>query len=54
VQSPPEAWRRSRNFFLGYFVSISFPVEFDVWDRFNSTRRHVSGLNHLKVMITII
>jgi hypothetical protein len=30
VQRSPEAWW---NFFLGYFVSISFPVEFDVWGR---------------------
>ncbi len=30
VQRPPEALRRGRNFFLGYFVSISFPIEFDV------------------------
>ena len=31
--APPEASRRSRNFFLSYLVAISFPIEFDVWGR---------------------
>jgi hypothetical protein len=30
---PPEALRRSRNFFFSYLVAISFPIEFDVWGR---------------------
>ena len=33
AQRPPEALRRSRNFFLSYLVAISFPIEFDVWGR---------------------
>ena len=32
-QWPPEALRRSRIFFFSYLVSISFPIEFDVWGR---------------------
>ena len=33
AQRPPEALRRSRNFFFSYLVAISFPIEFDVWGR---------------------
>jgi hypothetical protein len=32
-QRTPEALRRSRFFFLSFLVTISFPIEFDVWDR---------------------
>ncbi len=33
AKRPPEALRRSRNFFFSYLVAISFPIEFDVWGR---------------------
>jgi hypothetical protein len=37
VQRPPHgaslAWRRSRIFFCGYLVAISFPNRIDVWGR---------------------
>ena len=57
AQRPPEALRRSRIFFLGYLVAISFPIEFDVWGRlcthfeaakvmtFASVTQHLSRLS---------
>ena len=33
AQRPLEALRPILNFFLGYLVAISFPIEFDVWGR---------------------